>query len=155
MKIKYRYYFGGDSNPYESMELEVYSRLTEEREIADPTNEKPLSDVFPTLDSWADYVLAKSKATFWEMEKEISKRGEKGAEAVYELWKDASSSGRVGDWLKESEHDESEKAMCYYMGALYEQFCPGDITVDFRLYLTEDGVSERGEIISLEPGEDD
>jgi hypothetical protein len=152
MTIKYRYYFGGEYNPYQRELEEVYRRLTEERVIVDPQNERALKEVLPTLDSWADFVLSKSKATFWVMEWDIRRGGEYKEEEVYDVWVTAVQEGLVGEWLKEAEAEESAKAVCYYMSLQYERFCPGDYTVDFRLYLSESGKAEgREEVISLEP----
>lgn len=151
MTIKYRYYFGGEYNPYDKEWEEAYGKLTEEREIVDPRNEKPLVEVMPTLDSWADFVIAKSKSTFWLMERDICKSRENREEDVFEIWEEAVQKGKVGEWLKESEAEESAKAVCYYMSLQYERFCPGDYTVDFRLYLSESGKAEGREVISLEP----
>lgn len=137
MQIKYKFYFGGDSNPYEKDRDEAYARLTEERERADPANEKPLRELFPQLDSWPDFLIANSKAVFWGMERGISRDQLAKSAEIELLWAEAKSEGRVGEWLKKSEADESTKAMCYFMEALRERFAPDDFTVDFRYYITE------------------
>ena len=71
MQLKYKYFSGGRWNPYAKDEKETYKKITEERRIADPMNEMPIDKVYPTLDSWAEYVIATSLSTFWKLEKEI------------------------------------------------------------------------------------
>lgn len=140
MQLKYRFFFGGDRNPFEKTRAEAYARLTEERAIQDPEKTKPTDEVFPELDSWADYLIENSKSVFWQMERDICKNADSKADEIAELWKDAKSRGLIGSFLERSEADEASKAMCYYMAALHRQFSPNDITVDFRYYIAAGNV---------------
>ena len=137
MQIRYKFYFGGDSNPFQKERDAVYDKITAERAEVDPNNEKSLSEVFPTLESWPDYVLSNSKSVFWQMERAIQQNELTKASEIEDLWNEAKSDGSVGEWLKLSEADESEKALCFYIASLYNQFNPNDNTVDFRLYISE------------------
>ena len=137
MQLKYKFYFGGEFNPYEKEVDEAYSKLTEERERVDPQKEQPIENVFPTLDSWADYLIANSKSIFWLMEKAISKNESSKADEIEEFWEESKRSGNVGEWLKKAEADESTKAMCFYMASLHKAFDPIGNMVDFRYYITE------------------
>lgn len=156
MQLTYKFYFGGDNNPFSKETDAAYEKLTEEREVADPEKEKPLSEVFPTLDSWADYLISNSKSVFWEMERAICKNESQKASEIEEYWEEAQRNGDVGEWLKKSEADESTKAMCFYMASLHRAFDPDDSAVDFRFYISE-GMKPRsshdGEGFSLEPYE--
>lgn len=153
MQLTYRFYLGGDSNPYEEEERKAYGKLTEEREAVDPGKEKPIAVLFPQLDSWADYLIAHSKSVFWQMERAIRKGDPSKADEIEEIWDEAKSSGSVGEWLKVAEADEAEKAMCYYLSLLHREFDPKGFSVDFRYYITEGKWTSRdggGETFSLE-----
>lgn len=156
MQLTYKFYLGGDANPFIEEAKAAYEKLTAERERADPGKEKPLEEVFPTLDSWADYLISNSKSVFWEMERAICKNESQKASEIEEFWEEAQRNGDVGEWLKKSEADESTKAMCFYMASLHRAFDPNDSTVDFRYYISE-GMkphnSDEGETFSLEPYE--
>ena len=134
MQLKYRFYFGGNHNPFAKETDVAYARLTDERLAVDPEGNKAPREVFPTLDSWADYLVANSKSVFWQMERAVCKGADKESE-IEEFWEEAKRDGRVGEWLKRAEADESEKALCLYMATLHRGFCPEDNTVDFRYYL--------------------
>ena len=156
MEIRYKFFNGGDENPFRKELDEAYSKITEEREIADPNREKPIEDIFPRLESWPDYVLANSLFVFWQMERAVSLSGIDKAEEIEEIWQNAKDSRSIGEWLIESEADESEKALCYYMASLYNQYNPNNKAVDFRLYISEELDKNRGIVVqgfSLEPYE--
>lgn len=137
MQLRYRFYMGGDYNPYQKEMVSSYNKLTEERQAVDANREMPLDEIFPQLDSWADYVMANSKYTFWLMERAICKNSEGKAEEIEDIWNEAKASGQIGEWLEKSEEDESVKALCFYIAALHNKFNPDDQTVDFRLYISE------------------
>ena len=137
MTLKYRYFFGGEKNPFREERDKAYSRLTEEARLSDPAGERPLETLFPMLDTWPDYLISESKNTFWEMERDIYKGGEDSAEHIEKFWNEAVSSGSLGEWLKMVEADEAEKAIALYMATVHRQFNRNDNTVDFRLYFTE------------------
>lgn len=139
MQLKYKFFRGGTKNPFEDEVRVSYDKITEEREITDPERKMSISTIFPRLDSWPDYVLALSKSTFWQMEKAICESKEGKDEEVERLWEEAEQERLVGEWLKEVEADESEKALCYFMASQYRQFNPDDNIVDFRLYFSEGG----------------
>lgn len=143
MQLKYRYFFGGDHNPFEKEVAETYRKLSEERKLADYDNKEPIGKVLPTLDSWPKYVIAESKSTFWQMERAISKNSEAQASGVEVIWKEALGQRKVDKWILLAEGDETEKAMCYYMKVLHEMFIPNDISVDFRLYFSESSIAKR------------
>ena len=156
MHIKYKFFRGGDVNPFEKELNEAYSKITEEREMADPEKELPVGEIFPKLESWPDYVLAHSLFVFWQMERAVSKGGLDKAREIEDIWHDAKDSGSIGEWLRESEADDSEKAMCYYMASLYNQNNPNNRSVDFRLYISETLDKNSGTVVqgfSLEPYE--
>lgn len=137
MRIKYKFFFGGDKNPYGKELDEVYDKITQERLIADPQCEKFIQEIFPTLDSWPDFVLANSRSVFWLMERAINLSEDGKEEEIEEIWEEAERSHSIGDWLLAAEADDSEKAMCYYMASLHHQFDPEGFAVDFRLYISE------------------
>ena len=137
MQVRYRFFQGGDWNPYEKERSAAYGKLTEERMVADPNKVEPIWEVFPKLGSWADYVIANSKSVFWLMERDISINEVDKAEEIEDIWDEAKSTGAVGEWLMKSEAEESEKAVCYYIAALHRRFDPNDPAVDFRLYISE------------------
>ena len=137
MQLRYKFYFGGEFNPFEQEAEEAYAKLTEERENADPGKEKPVEEVFPTLDSWADYLIANSKSVFWQMERAICKDETNKAGEIELFWAESTRDGDVGEWLKKSEADEATKAMCFYMASLHRAFDPIGDAVDFRYYITE------------------
>lgn len=143
MQMKYRYYYGGDWNPYAKDAEKAYLRLTEERKLADPKNERPLEALFPQLPSWAEYVVAESKSTFWQMERAVGLHAEEKSCVIEGVWAEANAGKNVDAWILDSAGDESEKALCYYMKVQYGMFSPGDGTVDFRLYFSEGGQGER------------
>ena len=153
MELKYRYFFGGDWNPFGKEVDGFYDKLTQEREIKDPNHEKPIAKILPELDSWSDYVVAESKSTFWKMERNICKYENDAVQFIEDFWNKALREHRVGEWLKQSEADDSEKAICFYMATLHRRFNPHDNTVDFRLYFTQSksGISLKE---YLEPIED-
>ncbi|MBO6031748.1 MAG: hypothetical protein J6Q22_09765 [Prevotella sp.] len=156
MQLKYKYFYGGDYNPYKKEAEEAYRKLTEERKIADPENMRPTEMVFPILDSWANYVIAESKSTFWQMERAIGLNSESKASEIETIWKEAVGERKVDKWIVSGDGDEAEKAICYYMKVVHGMFAPGDRTVDFRLYFSEGGESRRldvGEGFSLDPYE--
>ena len=137
MTLKYRYFMGGEYNPFREDRDRTYSRLTDEARLTDPDGERELEVLFPKLDSWPDFLIAESKNTFWEMEHDIFNSGEDISERVEMLWRDSVTNGRIGEWLKKAEADESDKAMALYMATQHQQFDQNDFTVDFRLYFTE------------------
>lgn len=137
MELKYSYYFGGKRNPWQSESEKAYEKLTEEREAVDPEKKLAIEEVFPTLDTWPEYVIAHSKEVFWLMERALFNSGVDKEEKVAALWEEAKSEGLVGEWLKQAEAEEVTKAMCYYMASLYDKFSPQDDTVNFRLYISE------------------
>lgn len=137
MQLKYKYFAGGRWNPYAKEEKETYKKITEERRIADPMNEMPIDKVFPTLDSWAEYVIATSLSTFWKLEKEIGTCDEGKEEEIESIWKAALTNRQVPQWLLEVSGEEIEKAMCFYIMHLYKAFNPTDISVEFKLYFSE------------------
>ena len=143
MELRYRYFFGGDWNPFEKEVSSAYSKLTEERDIKDPKHEMAIEEVFPELDSWSDYVVAESKSTFWRMERCICKYEDDTVSFIEELWRNALREHKVGEWLSQSEADDAEKAMCYYMANIHKRFNPSDNTVDFRLYFPQSGDGKR------------
>lgn len=156
MQIQYKFYRGGDENPFQKEYDEAYSKITDEREQADPDKEQNVDALFPRLDSWPDYVLSNSLYVFWKMEHDISMSGIDKAGEIEEIWNEAKSSGNVGEWLKLSEAEESEKAMCFYMASLYHQYDPDSKSVDFRLYISETIDKNTGTVVqgySLEPYE--
>lgn len=149
MQLKYKYFYGGDWNPYKKDAEAAYRRLSEERKIADPGNEQPTEKIFPTLDSWPDYVIAESKNTFWLMERAIGKNPQPKVQGIEDVWHEALTERKVDKWLLTVEGDETEKAMCYYMQVLHGMFSPNDRTVDFRLYFSEGGEGKR---LNIEEG---
>lgn len=144
MQLRYKFFRGGDINPYEKELDEAYGKLTEERQNADPERAEPLREVFPRLDSWADYVVALSKSTFWQMERKVRRSKGEMSEAIEDFYRTAERERRLGEWLKEAEADECEKALCFYIASQYYQFNPNDWVVDFRLYFTEGGRAMKG-----------
>ena len=144
MQLRYRFFRGGDRNPFQKEVDGVYDKITEERRNADPDGRKPLREVLPELDSWADYVVALSKSTFWQMERNVRRSRGETADKIEEFYRTAASERRLGDWLREAEADECEKALCYYIASQYYQFNPDDWVVDFRLYFTEGGRAMKG-----------
>ena len=153
MQLTYKFYFGGDFNPFEKEVEEAYGKLTEEREAADPEKVQPIEALFPTLDSWADYLIANSKSVFWQMERAICKDESNKAGEIEAFWEEANRDGEVGEWLKMSEADESTKAICFYMASLHKAFDPIGNAVDFRYYISEGlkpRISHDGEGFSLE-----
>lgn len=156
MQLKYKFYFGGDNNPFTEEVDAAYEKLTDQRDSVDPMKEKPLDQVFPELDAWPDYLIANSKSVFWQMERDICKNEREKAVEIEEFWEEAKRNGDVGEWLKASEADESTKAMCFYMAALYKTFDTTGHMVDFRYYISEGRkpmTSHDGEGFSLEPYE--
>ena len=156
MHLKYKFFRGGEINPFLKEQEAAYSRITEEREIVDPNNELSVNEIFPKLESWPDYVLTNSLSVFWQMERAVSMAGINKADEIAEIWSEAKDKGSVGDWLKKSEADESEKAMCYYLASLYNQYNPDNKAVDFRLYISEKVDKSSGSVVqgfSLEPYE--
>ena len=143
MQLKYKYFYGGDWNPFGKEADEAYRRLSEERKLADPQNEMPVEKVFPKLDSWPQYVISESKSTFWKMERSIANDAEAKSQEVETIWKEALGQKKVEKWIIDVEGDETEKAMCYYIKVLHGMFSPNDRTVDFRLYFSEGGKAKR------------
>ena len=142
MQLKYKFFYGGDWNPFKKEAEEAYIKLSEERKIADPANEQPTEKILPTLDSWPEYVIAESKSTFWMMERAIGKNPQSKVQEISDVWGEALAEKKVDGWLLTVEGDETEKAMCYYMKVLHMMFSPEDKTVDFRLYFSEGGESK-------------
>jgi hypothetical protein len=154
MQLKYRYFYGGDWNPFAKEADAAYVKLSEERKLADPGNNLPVEKVFPSLDSWPEYVIAESKSTFWKLERSIGKHSDGKTQDIEDVWKEALALRKVEKWILDAEGDESEKALCYYIKVLHGMFAPGDRTVDFRLYFSEGGEAMRldsGEGFSLTP----
>lgn len=152
MQLKYKFFTGGDWNPYIKDSDEAYHRITEERN-GNGGKEGEGASVdgdMENLRSWPDYVLNHSKAVFWEMERDIWMNGADKSVEIEDVWAEANDNGAVGKWLKDSEADDAEKSMCFYMAALHERLCPNDRTVDFRLY-----ISEGGKGMVLEDDDDD
>ena len=100
MTLKYRYFFGGDYNPFRKERDSAYAKLTDEAQLADPEGERPTETLFPMLDSWPDYIIAESKNTFWEMERDIYKSGSDSSDRIETFWNEAISNGSIGEWLK-------------------------------------------------------
>lgn len=149
MQLQFRFFGGGDFNPYEIDEQEAYKRLNEERKVRDPDKQEPTWEIFPTLDSYADYVIAHSKSVFWKYEKDLALDADGNALLIEDMWNDALRRREVGEFLLKVDGDESVKATCYYMAVDYNRVNPLDKSVDFRLYFTEKGVYG-GELPTLE-----
>lgn len=143
MQLKFRYFYGGDWNPFQKETAEVYKKLSEERKLVDPMNEEPTDKVLPNLQSWAEYVILESKSTFWKMERDVGKYAEEKTHGIEVVWGDALSQHKVDKWILDAEGDETEKALCYYMKVLHGMFAPNDRTVNFRLYFSESGRAKR------------
>ena len=146
MQLKYKFYYGGNQNPFKQEAEDAYRKLSEERKIADGDNVEPTEKVFPTLASWPQYVIAESKSTFWQMERAIGMNAEAKAGEVETIWREAVGQRKVDRWILSAEGDETEKAMCYYIKVLHGMFAPNDRTVDFRLYFSEGGKAKRLDI---------
>ena len=156
MQIRYKFYRGGEVNPFQKEYDEAYAKITDERERVDPNRERSIGELFPRLDSWPDYVLSNSLYVFWKMEHDICVSGMDKVAEIEEIWDEAKSSGSVGEWLKMAEAEETEKAMCFYMASLYNQYNPDNKAVDFRLYISEKIDKHTGTVVqgySLEPYE--
>ena len=156
MQLKYKFYYGGNHNPFKREAEEAYRKLSEERKIADRGNVQPTEKMFPTLSSWPQYVIAESKSTFWQMERAIGINADAKAREIEIIWQEALNHGKVDKWILSAEGDETEKAMCYYIKVQHGMFVPDDITVDFRLYFSEGGSAKRIDIddgFSLTPYE--
>lgn len=158
MELKYRFYNGGEKNPYLEGEGAAYKVLTAEIGSAGGVGEKGFGAIAPKMDGWARYVIAKSKRVFWDMERDLRYGGGDTEAAVEEFWNDRGKSYRLGEWLKQVEVEDAERAMGLYMAWLYRRMNPMDVGVDFRLYFTE---GESGRVIdgggsgfSLEPFEE-
>lgn len=149
MQLKYKFFYGGNYNPFEKEAEDSYRKLSEERKIADHDNIDPTEKVFSTLSSWPQYVIAESKSTFWLMERAIGINADAKAHEIEAIWTDAIGQGKVDKWILSAEGDETEKAMCYYIKVLHGMFAPNDRTVDFRLYFSEGGDAKR---IDLDDG---
>lgn len=143
MQLKYKFFYGGNHNPFKKEAEDAYRKLSEERKIADRGNVQPTEKVLPTLSSWPQYVIAESKSTFWQMERAVGINAEAKAEEVETVWKEALGERKVDRWILSAEGDETEKAMCYYIKTVHGMFAPGDKTVDFRLYFSEGGDGKR------------
>lgn len=156
MQLKYKYFYGGNYNPYKKEVEESYRKLSEERKIADSNNLEPTEKVLPTLPSWPQYIISESKSTFWKMERAIGLNAEGKVNEIETIWREAKEKRNVDKWILDSEGDETEKAMCYYMKVLHGMFVPNDKTVDFRLYFSEGGIARRIDLddgFTLEPYE--
>lgn len=134
MELRYKFFRGGDWNPYEKETKECFKKLVDEQEVKGL--EGDLSKIWPGLDNWPDYLIAHSKSVFWQLEQNICHYSPGKAEDIYNVWKRAEEAGDLNEWYKTVEADETSKAMCYYMEKVYSLFDPKDITVDFRLYFT-------------------
>lgn len=143
MQLKYKFFYGGNRNPFLKEKEEAYRKLSEERKLANSGNTDPTEKIFPTLPSWPLYVIAESKSTFWQMERAIGLNAESKAEDIGVVWKEAVGQKKVDKWILSAEGDETEKAMCYYIKVLHGMFSPNDRTVDFRLYFSEGRKAKR------------
>lgn len=143
MQLKYKFFYGGNRNPFSKEKEEAYRKLSEERKLADSGNTEPTEKIFPTLPSWPLYVIAESKATFWQLERAIGLNADAKAAEIEIVWKEAVGKKKVEKWILSAEGDETEKAMCYYIKVLHGMFVPNDRTVDFRLYFSEGGKAKR------------
>ena len=155
MQLKYKYFAGGDWNPFEKEAQEALERLTEERLIKDPEAQIPNKEILPTLHSWPDYVLASSKSVFWQGERDICHNEAQKTTEIEDLWREANETRSLGNFIKEVDADEVEKAIGYYLALLFHRFNPTNYVVDFRLYFTESNASykDNGCLSSLEPFE--
>ena len=153
MQLKYKYFFGGDWNPYEKEAEVALKHLVEERSIKDPKKEKPNREILPKLDSWPDYVLAASKSAFWQGERDVCHNEAQKTVEIEDLWRDATETRSIGGFIKDVEADEVEKAMCYYLASLFHRFDPDNYVVDFRLYFTESTIAyyDNDSLSSLTP----
>lgn len=140
MQLQFRFFGGGDFNPYENDEKEAFKRLDKERLVKDPEKQLPLWEVFPTLDSYPDFVIARSKSVFWKYEKDLALDPDGNSILIEDMWKDAMRRREVGEFLLKIDGDESTKAICYYMAVDFHRTNPLDQSVDFRLYFTEKGI---------------
>ena len=143
MQLKYKFFYGGNRNPFSKEKEEAYRKLSEERKLADSGNTGPTEKIFPTLPSWPLYVIAESKSTFWQMERAIGLNADAKATEIEAVWHEAVGQKKVDKWILSAEGDETEKAMCYYIKVLHGMFSPNDRTVDFRLYFSEGRKAKR------------
>ena len=143
MQLKYKFFYGGNRNPFLKEKEEAYRKLSEERKLADSGNAEPTEKIFPTLPSWPLYVIAESKSTFWQMERAIGLNADAKATEIEAVWHEAVGQKKVDKWILSAEGDETEKAMCYYIKVLHGMFSPTDRTVDFRLYFSEGWKAKR------------
>lgn len=139
MQLRYRFFGGGDFNPYESGELEAFNRLTKDRLSIDPQRLQPLEQSLEECDAWPDYVIAHSKAVFWKYERDISLEPTANGLEIEDFWKGAERNNKAFEFIWDMDAEEIEKAICYYMARDYARCNPGDKSVDFRLYFTEHG----------------
>ena len=49
MQLKYKFFYGGNRNPFSKEKEEAYRKLSEERKLADSGNTEPTEKIFPTL----------------------------------------------------------------------------------------------------------
>jgi hypothetical protein len=153
MEMQFRFFYGGDWNPYDSGLADAISRLTEERILQDPNREAPMWEILPKLRSFPDYVIALSKSTFWKYERDLATDAVGNMVQIEDMWNSAVANGEVGDFIKKVEAPEVEKAMCYWMACDYYRSAGDAGPVDFRLYFTEGQELGGADSISLEPYE--
>lgn len=141
MDLNFRYYTGGEYNPYANELRKAQKALVAEAVVEmrreGRKSERSLDELMPTLYAWPDYVVARSKDVFWRGERDLSIDREASERAVEALWKEAGERNEIGRFLKETEAPEGAKAQCYYMAMDYMRKSPHDKSVDFRLYLSE------------------
>ena len=153
MEMQFRFFYGGDWNPYESGLTEAMRHLTEERLAVDPNRETPMWEIFPKLRSYPDYVLALSKSTFWRYERDLALDPIGNMVQIEDMWNEAVSKGEIGTFIKDVEAPEVEKALCYWMACDYFRSAGDAGPVDFRLYFSQGQDIGGASTISLEPYE--
>ena len=154
MEMQFRFFYGGDWNPYETGVAESLRHITEERLAVDPNRERPLWEVLPTLRSFPDYVLSLSKSTFWRYERDLALDPVGNMVEIEDMWNDAVAKREVGDFILRVEAPEVEKAMCYWMACDYYRSAGDAGPVDFRLYFSQGQDSGGADAISLKPYEE-
>lgn len=153
MQMRYRYYSGGDYDEYAVEAKRAYENLVKERLLLDPERRRSAIEVMPSLDGWAEYVQAISKSIFWQYERNVSIGGLALAERIERMWTEAEERHLLGEFLEESDAEDVEKALCYYMASDFYRCHPDDRIVDFRLYFYSGALKDGGGIFSLEPYE--
>ena len=153
MQMRYRYYNGGEYNEYAKEANKAYAKLVEERLLTDPERRRSAIVAMPQCDGWAEYVQAISKAVFWQYERDVSIGGLALAERIERMWNEAIEKHLIGKFLMESDAEDVEKALCYYMASDFYRCHPNDEVVDFRLYFYSGMGKGEDERFSLEPYE--